>query len=30
MHPLKTNMELQNQGLEDEIPFKVDDFQVPH
>ena len=27
--PLKINMEPQNKGLEDEIPFKVGDFQVP-
>ncbi len=25
----KTNMEPQNEGLEDEFPFQMGDFQVP-
>ena len=27
--PPKTNMEPQNEGLEDEFPFKWGEFQVP-
>ena len=27
--PPKTNMEPQNEGLEDEFPFQMGDFQVP-
>ena len=29
LHPLKTNMEPQNEGLEDDFPFQRSDFQVP-
>ena len=29
MTPLKTNMEPQNGGLEDDFPFPLDDFQLP-
>ena len=29
MHPQKLTWNSNNKGLEDEIPFEVDDFQVP-
>ena len=27
--PLKINMELKNEGLEDDFPFQTGDFRVP-